>query len=173
MIDIKLDTHAVRQIFPEGTAARAQLQQSVINNIVKEMVIKDSDNTLKKAITAEIALQTARVPDVKIEVQTELNKLFERKGYGYGYKARDQLHREMETAAKELASQKVNEMINEVIEEAMKKAERRIQDSMDIASHKIQQILVEGLNKHFGTLLEDAIAHRIKDIFPGLANGKA
>ena len=69
MIDIKLDTYAVRQLFPEGTAARAQLQQSVINNIVKEMVLKDSQNKLKQAVQSEIAIAAIDVPDVRAEVR--------------------------------------------------------------------------------------------------------
>ncbi|MGC5352342.1 hypothetical protein ACPXAT_27300, partial [Klebsiella pneumoniae] len=68
LIDLKLDTNTIRQLFPEGTEIRAALQQSVIQNIVKEMVLKDSDNKIRKAVSQEIELLGARVPSVKAAV---------------------------------------------------------------------------------------------------------
>ena len=81
MIDIKLDTHAVRQLFPEGTEARAQLQQSVINNIVKEMVLKDSQNKLKQAVQSEVNIATVTIPDVRAEVKKQLQQMFHTRGW--------------------------------------------------------------------------------------------
>ena len=165
MIDLKLDTHAVRQLFPEGTPARANLQTSVINNIVKEMVIKDTNNKLREAVQQEVSLQAARIPNVNAAVKEELLKFFEKKGW------RDQqgtleLDRVMREEAGRIARQQVRLALHEESEKAYKSMQDRIEQAINIESKRYEEMIVSRVNRNFGDIIDKAIAAKLASIFP-------
>lgn len=165
MIDIKLDTYAVRQLFPEGTTARAQLQQSVINNIVKEMMLKDSQNKLKQAVQSEIAIAAIDVPDVRAEVRKQLNELFHSRGWN-DTSAKPEMSQKMRNAAQASAKEAIDEMVRQTIEDAAKAAEGRIKMTIESANRRIQEIIVQAMNKNFADQINAAIAAKLEEHFP-------
>lgn len=170
MIDIKLDTYAVRQLFPEGTTARAQLQQSVINNIVKEMVLKDSQNKLKQAVQSEVNIATVTIPDVRAEVKKQLQQMFHTRGWS-DISAKEEMSHMMRNATQSCAKNAIDDMVRQTIDDAVKQAEGRIKMSIESANRRIQEIIVNAMNKNFSDQINAAIAAKLAEHFPVTANG--
>lgn len=172
MIDIKLDTHAVRQLFPEGTEARAQLQQSVINNIVKEMVLKDSQNKIKQAVQQEISSASITIPDVRSEVKKQVQSMFHTRGWN-DMSATEDMSLMMRNAAQSCAKNAIDTMISETIDSAINQAEGRIKLSIDSANRRIQEIIVNAMNKNFSDQINAAIAAKLAQHFPVKPNAES
>lgn len=165
MIDLKLDTHAVRQLFPEGSAMRVQLQQSVINNIVKESVLKDSDNKIREAVQSEVSLLGSRIPNVNAEVKSQLESLFTKRGWNK-VDGTLQLDRQMREEAARIAENAVKDAITIMVEEASKKLERRIEDTIKMTEHRFEEMIVSRINANFGVIIDTVIAKRLSAAFP-------
>ncbi|WPJ56286.1 hypothetical protein RCIP0102_00176 [Klebsiella phage RCIP0102] len=165
MIDIKLDTYAVRQLFPEGTEARAQLQQSVINNIVKEMVLKNSENKIKEAVASEVATSAVTIPNVRREVKSQVEKMFHTRGWN-DMSATEELSHKMRLAADAAANEAINTMIREMIDSAIASAETRIKRHLDAANDRIQQIMISAINTNFKQQVNEVIAAKFAEHFP-------
>lgn len=165
-IGVKLDTNAVRAMFPEGTKAYADLQQSVINNIVRERVYKDADDAIKKAIDEQIKLATARVPDVKELVNETVESFFERKGWSGYVKTKMDLDSQMNSAAKRLADNIINTRVNEFVEDAMKRINYRLEEVIKMNTHRFDTVLAARLNSSFGEIMDKAIAAKLAEVFP-------
>lgn len=164
-MNIKLDTHAVRQLFPEGTEARAQLQQSVINNVVKEMVLKDSDNAVRKQVQAEINLLGARIPDVTQAVKAQLNSFFTKKGWE-GF----QTTVEFDAHVRKEAEREVQIAVGNVIQNLVKKATANIEQQVTLAveasARRAHQVVVDQINHNFKEIMNKAIQAKINEAFP-------
>lgn len=165
LIDLKLDTHTVRNLFPEGTEMRAALQQSVIKNIVKEMVVKDSNNKIREAVYKEIEELGDCVPSVKEAVKTELDKFFVKRGWG-GYGSTPELESAMKQRAIETAQCIIQEKISSLINEAAKKLELRIEETLKMSEYRWDQMVTKRINEKFGESLDKAIAVRLAKAFP-------
>lgn len=165
MISIKLDTHAVQSIFPAGSEARVELQQSVINNVVQELVLYNSKNKVKETVGKEISLVGARLPDVKPLVQEELRKFFTTKGWN-DIECSTELSTRMKTAAQELATLTVNRKVQELIDESMDTLQTKIKSMLDYSEVKMEQLIEQSLTKKFNSALDKAIAARLEQVFP-------
>lgn len=166
MIDLKLDTNAVMKLFSDE-ASRVKLQQSVINNVVQELVLKNSKNKVQETIQKEISLVGARLPDVNVAVREQMKQFFETKGWNdvQGTLALDTKMRE---AANKLAYSRVMEAVNLQVEDSIKDLEGRIENALKMSETRMEQIIVDRLNKKFTEVLDCAIAERVKTIFPGV-----
>lgn len=165
MIGLKLDTQTIRQLFPEGSEMRVDLQRSVIDNVVKEMVLKDTDNKVRKSVAQEIELMGARIPSVKEAVETELKTFFTKRGWN-GYDSTFDLDQAMRKEAQELAQNIIQDRITKCINDAVKKLERRIEETMQMTEARWEQMIVSRINTKFGGVLDKAIAARIAAAFP-------
>lgn len=168
MIDIKLDTHAVRQLFPEGTTARSQLQQSVISNIAKDLIVKDTGNKVRKLIQDEINAYGLVVPDVSTAVQKEVEAWFSRRGYGAPYETSEVLKGRLREAADREARNAVDAIISDVIKTATDKAMKDIEYKIEYATRRIEKVIVDRVNQNFASIIDQAVAEKIKKAFPGL-----
>ncbi len=124
MIDLKLDTNAVMKLF-DTEEARVNLQQAVINNVVKELVLKNSKNKVRETIQKEISLVGARLPDVQPMVKEQLKYFFESKGWNK-VQGTFELERIMREEANRIASTQVLEAVNAQVDKAMKDLEYKI-----------------------------------------------
>lgn len=168
MISIKLDTYAVRQLFPEGTEAYSQLQQSVISNIAKDLIIKDTGNKVRKLIQDEINAYGLVVPDVSTAVQKEVESWFSRRGYGAPYETSSVLKDRLREAADREARNAVDAIISDVIKTATDKAMKDIEYKIESATRRIEKIIVDRVNQNFASIIDQAVAEKIKKAFPGL-----
>lgn len=169
MIDIKLDTNAVRQLFPEGTEARSQLQQSVISNIAKDLIVKDTGNKVRKLIQDEINAYGLVVPDVSPVVQKEVESWFSRRGYGsVQYDTSDVLKGRLREAADREARNAIDGIISDVIKNATDKAMKDIEYKIESATRRIEKIIVDRVNQSFASIIDQAVAEKIKKAIPGL-----
>lgn len=166
MIDLKLDTNAVMKLFGDE-ASRVKLQQAVINNVVQELVLKNSKNQVQKTIAAEISLVGARLPDVAPMVKEQLNHFFASKGWNK-VEGTFELERIMKEEANRIAYSQVMGAVSDQVEKAVKDLEGRIENALKMSESRMEQIIVERLNKKFTEVLDRAIAERVKTIFPGV-----
>lgn len=164
-MNIKLDTHAVRQLFPEGTEARAQLQQSVINNVVKEMVLKDSNNKIREKIQAEINLLGARIPDVAQAVKTQLNSFFTKKGWE-GFQSTLEFDAHVRKEAERQVQIAVGDVIQRLVKKATENIERQVTLAVESSAQRAQQVVVDQINHNFKEIMNKAIQAKINEAFP-------
>lgn len=166
MINLKLDTNAVMKLFSDEES-RVELQQAVINNVVQELVLKNSKNKVQETIQKEISLVGARLPDVTPMVKEKLNKFFVSKGWNK-VEGTFELERIMKEEANRVAYSQVMGAVSDQVEAAIKDLEGRIENALKMSETRMEQIIVERLNKKFTEVLDRAIAERIKTIFPGV-----
>ncbi|UIS65605.1 hypothetical protein PP425_gp090 [Enterobacter phage vB_EclM_Q7622] len=166
MISLKLDTNAVLKLFSDEES-RVELQQSVINNVVQELVLKNSKNKVQETIQKEISLVGARLPDVMPMVKEQLNKFFVSKGWNK-VEGTFELERIMKEEANRIAYSQVMGAVSDQVEKAVKDLEGRIENALKMSETRMEQLIVDRLNKKFTEVLDRAIAERVKTIFPGV-----
>lgn len=169
MVSIKLDTYAVRQLFPEGTQAYVDLQQSVISNIAKDLIIKDTGNKVCKLIQDEINAYGLVVPDVSDIVKKEVDTWFESRGYGsVYYNVSNVFKGRMQEAADREARATIDAVISDVIKTATDRAMKDIEYKIEAATQRIEKIIVDRVNQSFASIIDQAVAEKIKKAIPGL-----
>ena len=166
MINLKLDTNAVMKLFSDEES-RVELQQAVINNVVQELVLKNSKNKVQETIQKEISLVGARLPDVTPMVKEQLNKFFVSKGWNK-VEGTFELERIMKEEANRVAYSQVMVAVSDQVEKAVKDLEGRIENALKMSETRMEQLIVDRLNKKFTEVLDRAIAERVKTIFPGV-----
>ncbi len=166
MINLKLDTNAVMKLFSDEES-RVELQQAVINNVVQELVLKNSKNKVQETIQKEISLVGARLPDVTPMVKEQLNKFFVSKGWNK-VEGTFELERIMKEEANRVAYSQVMGAVSDQVEKAVKDLEGRIENALKMSETRMEQLIVDRLNKKFTEVLDRAIAERVKTIFPGV-----
>lgn len=166
MISLKLDTNAVLKLFGDEES-RVELQQAVINNVVQELVLKNSKNKVQETIQKEISLVGARLPDVTPMVKEQMNKFFVSKGWNK-VEGTFELERVMKEEANRVAYSQVMGAVSDQVEKAIKDLEGRIENALNMSEARMEQLIVDRLNKKFTEVLDRAIAERVKTIFPGV-----
>lgn len=164
MIDLKLDTNAVMKLF-DTPEARMNLQMAVINNVVQELVLKNSKNKVQETIQKEISLVGARLPDVNPMIKEQLEAFFKRKGWNE-IEGTLELDAKMKTAANRIAYERVMEAVNAQVEKATKDLEDRIEHVLKISEDRMETMITTVLQSRFNKSLDKAIANRIRTLFP-------
>lgn len=164
MISLKLDTNAVLKLFGDEES-RVELQQSVINNVVQELVLKNSKNKVQETIQKEISLVGARLPDVNVAVREQMKQFFETKGWNdvQGTLALDTKMRE---AANRIAHERVMDAINKQVEDSIDNLEKRIELTLQISEQRMETLITTAIAERFTKSLDRAIAARLKKYFP-------
>lgn len=75
MIQLKLDTQALNNLFPEGTQARLDLQAAVIKNVV--------DSVIGKRVTEEVEHMVIRHVDAMMPANHEIEKIVQKEFADY------------------------------------------------------------------------------------------
>lgn len=167
MIDLKLDTNAVMKLF-DTEEARVNLQQAVINNVVKELVLKNSKNKVQETIQKEISLVGARLPDVQPMVKEQLKKFFESKGWNK-VEGTFELERIMREEANRIAYTQVVEAVNAQVDKAMQDLSYKINQTLQMSEVRMEEMVSKRLIASFGSVIDKVIAERLKTAFPEVA----
>ena len=77
----------------------------------------------------------------------------------------------MRNAAQSCAKNAISEMVHQTIDDAIEQAEGRIKLSIESANRRIQEIIVNAMNKNFADQINAAIAAKLAEHFPVTANG--
>ncbi|ARW58055.1 hypothetical protein [Serratia phage X20] len=165
MISMSLDTHAVRQLFPEGTEARAQLRRSVIQNITKDLILKDTQNRVSTLIQEEIQNYPVDLPSVKEEVKNQMDKLLKDKGWS-GIESTQLVREKIREEAEKVASNAIQTFLHEQTQRANKKLEAQIDRVIKMNEHKIDELIRARINNAWTSILDEAIKARINQVFP-------
>ena len=73
--------------------------------------------------------------------------------------------------AQSCAKNAIDDMVRQTIDDAVKQAEGRIKMSIERANLRIQEIIVNAMNKNFADQINAAIAAKLAEHFPVTANG--
>lgn len=165
MVQLKLDTAAVNALFPEGTQARVDLQQAVINNIVTGILSKRIDEVLVKQIHTAV-LDMGLETSLRQLVQTELNSYLEKRSWN---SRGDVLNNVSKANVKAAVEQEVKNLSSSVFEDIIKectdKAKETFSDGMkrkiDYALENSQAHFAARLNDKFKDVLDAALASRL------------
>ncbi|BBC78135.1 Hypothetical protein KNT65_gp087 [Escherichia phage EcS1] len=165
MISMSLDTHAVRQLFPEGTEAQVNLRRSVIQNITKDLILKDTNNRVSTLIKEEIKAHPVDIPSVKDEVNKQMNKLLSDQGWK-GIQASDIANFKIREEAEKIASNAIQDYLVDQAQRANKKLEHHILHVISQNENKIDELIRNRINNAWTTILDEAIKVRIAQVFP-------
>ncbi|QYN80527.1 hypothetical protein [Kosakonia phage Kc304] len=165
MISMSLDTHAVRQLFPEGTEAHAQLRRSVIQNITKDLILKDTQNRVSTLIQEEIQNYPVDLPSVKEEVKNQMDKLLKDKGWS-GIESTQLVREKIREEAEKVASNAIQNFLHDQTQRANKKLEAQIDRVIKMNEHKIDELIRARINNAWTSILDEAIKARINQVFP-------
>lgn len=163
---LQLDSQALEKLFPEGTEARVELQQAVIQNIINRRFIKESNEQIKKSV--DEAAKDFALPDMKSEIDTQLRALLQKKGY-YDVEASDKLKEQVRLAVDQEAASKIRgivydstkvaeERLNSVASANVKMLEQRLNKVMN---EKFTQTFAKVLNDRFDDVVKEAIKLRM------------
>lgn len=164
MISLKLDTNAVLKLFGDEES-RVELQQAVINNVVQELVLKNSKNKVQETIQKEISLVGARLPDVNVAVREQFDLFFKKKGWN-DIEGTLALDTKMSEAANRIAYERVTDAINKQVDDAIADLEGRIERTIKLSEERMEMMITTALQNRFTKSLDKAIAARIKTLFP-------
>lgn len=165
-VQIKLDSNAINTLFPEGSEARVNLQQAVVQNIVDRAFFKLNNEQIQKMV--DDSIREIKVPDVGLMVREQLEALMSRKGYG-DYEPSVQLVKRVTEMAHKVTESHVNETIAPLIEVANKKVDTKVKDRLDYMTYYAQNkianeaepIIVKILNDKFEEFITAAIKQRM------------
>lgn len=76
------------------------------------------------------------------------------------------MSQKMRNAAQASAKEAIDEMVRQTIEDAAKAAEGRIKMTIESANRRIQEIIVQAMNKNFADQINAAIAAKLEEHFP-------
>lgn len=163
---IQLDTQAMEALFPEGSEARVELQQAVLQNIIDRNFLKMPVEHVAKACAE--AAKAIQLPDVRQLAEVEMQKLTTRTGWNGPAKAtpafaahiKSAADREVQTTIENAvtnATSQIDKVIREKVEQHlgyfMNKARNLIEDKLDAAA-------AQALNARFDEVLKLAIAQK-------------
>lgn len=165
MVELKLDTAAVNALFPEGTQARVDLQQAVINNVVTGILSKRIDEVLVKQIHTAV-LDMGLETSLRTLVQNELEAYLKKRSWNT---RSDLLTDISKTTVKAAVDQEVKNLsaslFDEIIKECTEKAKKTFSDGMkrkiDYALENSQEHFAARLNDKFKDVLDAALTQRL------------
>ena len=165
MVELKLDTAAVNALFPDGTQARVDLQQAVINNIVTGILSKRIDEVLVKQIHTAV-LDMGLETSLRQLVQSELNSYLEKRSWN---SRNDVLTNVNKTAVKAAVEQEVKNLsasvFDDIVKECTDKAKETFSEGMkrkiDYALSNSESHFSARLNEKFKEILDQALAQRL------------
>ncbi|WP_349043929.1 hypothetical protein [Brucella melitensis] len=170
MIQLKLDTQALNNLFPEGTQARMDLQAAVIKNVV--------DSVIGKRVTEEIENMVIKHVNLMMPANHEIEKIVHKefadyiqKRYAYsnvfdinsgGIR---QIKELITTNVKKQCADLLDSIKLEAINDATKnlKADEeafmaRVTKNLEVA---VRQEIVKRVNNEFPQIIDEAIKARL------------
>ncbi|WDS61614.1 hypothetical protein [Cronobacter phage vB_Cdu_VP8] len=163
---LQLDSSALEALFPEGTEARLDLQQAVLQNIVDRNFIKMSDKKIDEAIKQ--AVTELELPNLADDVDTKLRAMLAQRGYG-NHTASQALKEHVKVAAAAEATSVLDKVVSDGVQQAEKVLARRAESIVQstqarmevLVSSKLQEAFAKVLNEQFEEFITAAIRQRL------------
>ncbi|AHY25323.1 hypothetical protein PS2_076 [Serratia phage PS2] len=164
---LQLDSSALDRLFPEGTEARVDLQQAVLQNIVNRNFIKMSDEKISAHV--EQAVKAVELPDLNRKISDKLKSMLSNSGWGSISSSTQTLKDRVRLHAQEEATKVLRETISDATETSSARLteysktlvadqERRIRK---IVSEQLNQTVADVLNEKFEEFISEAIRKRL------------
>lgn len=164
MTTITLDTNALNALFPEGSQSRVDLRQAVIQNFVDRNFIRLGNEALKQMVKQEVINRVRDLPSVKDEVDSQLSKMFEQKGWNNTV-ATPEFKESLHKIVREKASENIELMVQEAINSGIKSMESRvkhnIERSVKTAEEKFMEMVSRRLVSTWGKVVDGAIKMKL------------
>lgn len=163
---IQLDTQAMEALFPEGSEARVELQQAVLQNIIDRNFLKMPVDHVAKACAE--AAKAIKLPDVRAMAEAEMQKLTTRTGWNGPAKATPAFAVHIREAAENEVQTAVNLAVSNAIAQIDKAINERVEQHLGYFAAKVKNLIEEkldttaaqALNARFDEVLKLAIAQK-------------
>ena len=169
MIGLKLDTHALLALFPEGSQARLDLQAGIIANVVSSVVGKKVSESIAESIKKEVTDQLGYI-NVEEMVRTHFKKYAENRwGYRTLIDANPVGMRELTTKIKSTIESECSDIIEEIRRESQAKAKEQlianesefIEKTTANLTSVVRREIIKQVNTEWKTLIDDAIKAKL------------
>ncbi|QGZ16369.1 hypothetical protein Hena1_02190 [Erwinia phage Hena1] len=164
MVELKLDTAAVNALFPEGTQARVNLQQAVINNITSNILDKRINQDVLRQIE-ETAKEYTLDQSLTARVQKELDAYLTKRGWnspaGLTSVRKSEVQSIVNAEVKGLCYAMFEELVKECTENAKKEFGDGMTRKIRYALENAQAHFAARLNDGFKEILDKAIVQRM------------
>lgn len=159
MIELKLDTAALNSLFPEGSEARVQLRQAVVQNFVNRNFIKGLDSKIADQVRE--SLLEIKLPNIQQMVNNKLDASLT--GYGWGRELSANASTQLREHADKMLKQKYKEVIDEMVRDSLAGLEQTIDErvKMHYSNINIESGIVKCINKNFSELVTIAIKEKL------------
>lgn len=165
MVELKLDTAAVNALFPEGTQARVNLQQAVINNITSSILDKRANKDVQEQIRIA-AEEHGMKSSLPVLVQTELRKYLTERGWNNtSVRLQNTRAQEVRSLVEAEVRGITHTLFEDIIKQCADDAKQRFKDGIE---RKIAYALANSeahfaarLNDGFKEILDKALADRL------------
>ncbi|QPI17895.1 hypothetical protein POP12_103 [Pectobacterium phage POP12] len=165
MIGLKLDTASVRELFPEGSEVRLELQRAVIHNIAKDLLNTSYRDQIKREIDQFMITNGINLNSI---VKEEVEKYFNRNRFEFDPETTTSKSAIMKLreSLKKVAEQVVNGEVYEIQKNAASKLEEKaiesVSNTIRYNEEKLKQIVREELAKRYKQLAFDLIDEKMK-----------
>lgn len=169
-MQIKLDTNALMNLFPEGTQARVELQAAVIKNVV--------DSVIGKRVSEEIELMVVRHVNASMPSNADIEKLVQKqfadyiqKRYAYSdvFESNSGGIRKIKELIENGVKLQCGDLVENIQREAIKQAADNVKDDEEAfiarvtknLEMQVRQEIVKRVNAEFPQLIDEAIKARL------------
>lgn len=157
-MEIKLDTQALNALFPEGSQARVELRQAVVQNFVNRNFIRFTNEEMSKMVMQ--AVKETQLPDIKQMIDKRLNVEFTRRGWN-GVDVNEGLSSDMRKAAEREVDQHFSDLADKYVESGRKRLEgtfeRNIKNAMETATAHFESLVTKRLAGAWNSVIDAAI----------------
>lgn len=163
MVEIKLDTAAVESLFPEGEQARVDLQQAVINNIVKRIIERTVSKSARDEITTTVKVECG-MTNYSDLVKKELMTYLTSNGWGTFTTSEvttQKIREAVKSKVKDIADDYITTVIKDTLDKAMENIYKSVDYRVGVALSQVEDVIAKRLNSSFNAILDKAIVERL------------
>ncbi|AFC22358.1 hypothetical protein GAP161_248 [Cronobacter phage vB_CsaM_GAP161] len=170
MIQLKLDTQALNNLFPEGTQARMDLQAAVIKNVVDSVIGKRVTEEIENMVIKHVNLMMPANHEIEKIVHKEFADYIQKR---YAYSNVFDINSGGIRQIKELISEHVKKQCNDLLDsiklEAINDATKNLKADEEAFMARVtknlevtvRQEIVKRVNNEFPQIIDEAIKARL------------
>lgn len=169
MFSLKLDTQSVRDLFPEGSESRLELQSAIIKNVVDSVIGKKLSAEISDRIQAEVTKQLGYM-NIRDMVAAEFSEYVSSR---FGVSTTAEIHpsgsKALQEKMKEIVKRDAQSLISDVLADGLAHAKQKLIDDEEDYINRVSgssQIIVRNeikkqVNSNFPELVNEIIKERL------------
>lgn len=163
-MNITLDTKALNALFPEGSQARVDLRQAVVQNFVDREFMRFGNEELKKLVMEQVKEQLRDLPDVKELIRARIKSEFTQRGWN-GVEMNEGFSTAMANETQRVVNEHINNLVEARTDIAVKHMTHRMEEQVELivaqAEAKFDILVKNNLVSKWEHILNDAIKMKL------------